>query len=746
MPADALTQAIAALDRAGVATVPARGAARVVAVIDGPSGPHFLALERSGRGIRISAERWRIMPRVPSWLDGLDSAHPPVRTTWDAATGELSSAVHDLPPDTAAGGGLLRALTALVETVEDGRRRGDPSDPGGCWRDSGRRDEAIATLAEWGRMLTAEPIPTRRPFHQGNRLLALQKNLIKMRRPHALLLGHPGTGKTSLVRELARTIARDPESLLPALRDRDVFELSVNKLRGGSAERGSYESRMAVLIDTLSANPEIILFIDEVHQLLSSAMHDRSVFSQGDQAFKQALGDGRFAVIGATTLAEYRHFIEPDGALVRRFGILRLDPPTPTDTLRILRQRRTEFEAHYGAITVTDPILRACVEQSEKYLPARHQPDKALDLLDEACAEAQAAGVAEVGPTHVDLALAEEAGRPGSLDDISTEAVRDHLAERIVGQGALITKVAERFVGRLADPWLERRGPRGCWVFCGPTGTGKTETAAQLAGLLGSGRVALIRIDCNTLGRSPDPGQAISRLIGVSRGFVGYSRGEGGLLSAIRHAPESIVLFDEIEKAHPVIADVLLQLMDEGQVTDVDGNVLDFRRAFVIFTTNAGGSQKELVQVGFTPSGDTRPRAASPAASRAALVEAGFSEPFLARIDEWFAFQPLNRDAGVELITRRLTELASAAALRGFRLCWEPSALDRLLDGWSARGGARFAMEALQGRVNDHLLLIERAGDLDGVRTIRLECDDGAVEIGGMSSRRDGDTLVLGLS
>lgn len=701
------------LSASGVATVPSRESADVlIAVVDGAAGPHVVRIEGDGSTLRLS---------LPARAEVSEVTMP-------APNGDADE--------------LHRALTTLVRAVEDDPRR-SPSLPfhEGDWRSGARRRAVLETLAPWGRLLSDNPPLRNRQVYMDERLHALQKNLLKMRRPHALLIGHPGTGKTALVKELARRIAHEPAGLLTALRDRDVFELSVTRFRGGSGTRGEYEERMSTLINTLSEHSEIILFVDEVHQFLSSAMHERSAFSQGDQAFKQAIGEGRFSIIGATTLAEFHHHIEPDGAIVRRFGLLRIEPPTPQEALAILRGRRSEFEDHYRPLTVPDEVLRQCVERSDDYLLGRHQPDKALDVLDEACAEAQAAGAAIVTEGHVRLAIEDEVGRSTTADMLTVDAVLTRLTDRIVGQDAVVGEVADRFVTGLSDPWLERRGPRGCWVFCGQTGTGKTELALELAELLGGGRDAVIRVDCNTLGGGHDPGPALSRLLGASRGYVGYSRGEGGLLSRIRHTPEVVVLFDEIEKTSPKVADTLLQLMDDGQLTDADHNILDFRRAFVIFTTNAGADDTG-VAIGFV--GAEAPRRSNSHPARRQLADLGFSSAFLGRIEAWLPFQPLTRTAGELLVQRRLTQVQQAASKRGYALHWDESIIGCVLDDWAPRAGARLAFDILQQRVTDQLLLAERNGDLAGIRAIRLTAELGSSgELGNVSSDVVDDTTLV---
>lgn len=324
------------------------------------------------------------------------------------------------------------------------------------------------------------------------------------------------------------------------------------------------------------------------------------------------------------------------------------------------------------------------------------------------------------------------------------DSVATRLAERIVGQDAVVREVSGHFVTGLSDPWLERRGPRGCWMFVGQTGTGKTELALALAGLLGGGRDAVIRIDCNTLGSGNDPGPALSRLLGASRGYVGYARGEGGLLSRIRHTPEALVLFDEIEKTSPKVGDTLLQLMDEGQISDADNNVLDFRRAFVIFTTNAGADDTRP-SIGFVDHGVPPHRnAAEPA--RRQLSAAGFSSAFLARIEAWLAFQPLTREAGELLVRRRLAEVERAASQRGYVVRWDESVVGCVLDEWAPRAGARLAFDILQQRVTQQLLLAERNGDLAGVATIELRAEPGpGHDLGNVTSEVIKDTLVVTL-
>lgn len=621
------------------------------------------------------------------------------------------------------------------------------------WRASSRRTEVLAALEPWGRVLTGARPPTGHGLRADGHLHSLQKNLLKMRRPNALIVGQPGTGKTALVHEFARLIVAGDERIAPALRDRDVFELSVSLFRGGSGVVGEYEKRVGKLIRLIEDNPQVILFVDEIHQMLQSGMHASSPFSLGDQAFKQAIGKSGFSIIGATTLAEYAHYIQPDGALARRFGLMRIEPPTPPEALEILRSRADEFRRHYAPVQIDDRILARAIELSEDLLIGRYQPDKALDVLDEACAECLMHDPPLPAVTEEVLysAIEDEIGHSVATSaTLTPDAVASRLRSVIKGQDAAIDHIAEGFVAGLSDEWLEHDGPRRVFFFCGPTGTGKTETATQLATILGGGREAIIRVDCNTLMGSAwsDPGPILSRLLGVERGYVGYSRGEGGLLTKIRDLPEAVVLFDEIEKASAHIGKVLLQILDEGRVLDADGNTLDFRRAFIVFTTNAGARYGASHHLGFgaDPGAPEQLPSVSVDAVKDELRELGYGEEFFGRHLDFVLFEGLTKDVVSAILGQQLLDLREAAERRGYALSWTDGIHERLLTGWTPRAGARIAFTILRGRVEEQMALAEVAGELAGVSRIELRLlpsDPDADEIGRARRVREGDVLVI---
>lgn len=636
-------------------------------------------------------------------------------------------------------------------------RQAPASDPDGGirWRDSEDRRGALEALRSFGRMLTEGEPPHGGGVEMENTLRSLVRTLVKHRRRNAILLGQPGTGKSAAIYELARRIVRADSSLPERIRELDLFELSPSFLRSGASMVGQYDERVKALLQILLARPNIVLFVDEIHSLFQSGVHERGPFSDANESFKGVLGRGEITCLGCTTPSEYRHFIEPDPALARRFSVIRIDPPSREATLRILAARKRSLEDYYKPLRIGDALLARAVALSDEYLPSRFQPDKSIQLLDEACAHCvtEDPPLAELSEgalwTAVEDMVGHGVARPEKL---TVEDVLAKLKSKIVGQDEVLEDLARAFVSGLGS-WTAQSGPRGVFLFCGPTGVGKTEAAMRLAEILGGGREAVIEVNCNTLqGSGQDAGPAINVLLGPPPGYVGYARGQGGVLSAIRDQPESVVLFDEIEKADPGVAKVLLQILDEGRVEDSEGNPLDFRRAFIVFTTNAG-SVYDAQTIGFErDAGPVDVPHANLDVLKAELRGLGFGEEFLGRIRHFFVFDGLDTEEIRILIEQQLEKLRGAAELRGHALDWEPETVDYLASAWQPRFGVRHLLTILRNRIVEHLSVAEAQGELRGVERIILDVLGGkeqralGLDTGVAQRRREEATLRIQLS
>lgn len=649
----------------------------------------------------------------------------------------------------------IDALLAALKTAPNAPP-GSAAAPASPWRESAGRQEAIRALDSFGRMLTIGEPPDRGRTEMEGPLQALTNTLSKMGRRNAIICGFAGTGKTALVYELARRMVRGDASLPPPLRDRDIFELSPAFLRSGASIAGQYEERLRALIAVLRAHPKIILFVDEIHSFFQSSMHGYGPFADANEVFKGVLARGEITCIGCSTPAEFRHFIQGDPALERRFEMIKLDPPSPDATKRILRARRPKLEEHYAPLRIPDSILDASVDWTEEYLPSRQQPDKAIQLLDQACAIAvnRRPPDAEVTEEVIRQALEQTTGtRLARAEELTEESIFRKLAEKIVGQDEVLREISRAVVSGLGG-WRDRSKPRGVFLFGGPTGVGKTEVAVLLAEILGGGRTCLIRVDGNTLqGSGYDGGPVINRLLGVPAGYVGYVRGQGGILGRIRDLPESVVLFDEFEKADPSVGRLLLRILDEGRCEDVEGNLLDFRRSFIIFTTNAGCVYQDH-SVGFLddPAGPARPRV-----DREALVEVledqvGLAQEFMGRITHVFLFSGLDAAACRRILETRLDQLCRTAETRGFRLTWEPDVIPYLAARWNPSYGVRHLATMLRNRITEQLNIAEAQGELAGVTDIHLERKpiEGAKEedipVGIATRARRGSSLIIYLA
>jgi ATP-dependent Clp protease ATP-binding subunit ClpC len=479
--------------------------------------------------------------------------------------------------------------------------------------------------------------------------------LARRNKNNPVLLGEPGVGKSAIVEGLAQRIARG--GVPSRLKDLRIRELGAADLVAGTQYRGDFEQRILKLVEETSEDPNVVLFIDEIHTILASGGQQGT----GDAAslLKPHLARGDVRCIGATTHDEYRKFIEKDRALARRFQPVLVPEPSIDDCRKILTSVRTRLESHHG-LKIGDDALEAAMSLSVRYLQERHLPDKAIDLLDQAAARKSLRQPddpnALVAAHDVLGLLRDQLGK--NLGELTLDeskkllGIEEFLKHRVIGQDHAAERVAERI--RLAKREFDFRPerPNGVFLFLGPTGVGKTEIARCLAEYLLASRDAMIRYDLSEFTEA----HSISKLIGSPPGYVGYDEEGHQLTSRIRTRPQTILLLDEIEKAHPAVLNLFLQVFEDGRLTDSHGRTVSFSEVTIILTSNIGADAfRRRDSIGFTPLRDLAPEEVREQAR--ALLENRLPLELINRVDEVVIFNSLTREAILE-IARNLVERA----------------------------------------------------------------------------------------
>jgi ATP-dependent Clp protease ATP-binding subunit ClpC len=602
-----------------------------------------------------------------------------------------------------------------------------------------------------------------------------------------VLIGEPGVGKTAIVEGLARRIHEG--QVPPFLRGKRIIALNLGGMVAGAMFRGQFEERVKGMIEEASANRDIVLFIDELHTVIGAGAAEGAVGAA--DMLKPALARGELRVIGATTLDEYRKHVEKDAALERRFQPVKVGEPSVEEAVEMLRAVRAHYETHHG-VRIPDSALEAAATLSDRFINDRFLPDKAIDLLDEAAAalrmeltesgeipetvadiemeladvqarkeaaalaedyesaarlrqqevqlnERLAAARAEAG-THelpevtperiaqvVELWTGVPVGQLVESDRTNLRDLESHLARRVVGQEAAVTAVSKairRSRAGLKDP----KRPIGTFLFLGPTGVGKTELARALAAELFGGQDAIIRLD---MSEYMEP-HTVARLFGSPPGYVGHDEG-GQLTEQVRRRPYSLVLFDEIEKAHPEVFNALLQIMDDGRLTDGQGRTVDFKNTVIIMTSNAGSSElRKVGKLGFVTTRSEDEEHDRMNDARRGHVLAGlrqaFRPEFINRIDQVIVFESLTRPQLRRIVDLLLEQVRSRLQAQQIALDIDDSVKDFLMEeGYSEEFGARPLRRAIQMHVDDVLADTLLAGSVPQGATVRLSLMEGAV-------------------
>ncbi|MEA2427210.1 MAG: ATP-dependent Clp protease ATP-binding subunit ClpC, partial [Thermoleophilaceae bacterium] len=592
-------------------------------------------------------------------------------------------------------------------------------------------------------------------------------------------IGEPGVGKTAVVEGLAQRITNSDVPEL--LKGKQIYTLDLAALVAGSKYRGEFEERLKKVMKEITQRGDIILFIDEIHNLVGAGAAEGAI--DAASILKPALARGELQTIGATTLDEYRKYLERDSALERRFQQIRVDQPSTEETVQILKGLRDRYEQHHR-VEITDEALHAAAELADRYISDRFLPDKAIDLIDEAASRMRIKSMTsppvyreleeEIDRTRRDKEGAIEAqefekaanlrdkerqltnkkrqleeqwraGESGERPAIAEEEIadivsmwtgipvfklteaetqklmrmEDELHKRVIGQQPAIeavSKAIRRSRAGLKDP----KRPTGSFIFLGPSGVGKTELARTLAEFLFGDEDAMVRIDMSEYMEK----HSVSRLVGSPPGYIGYDEG-GQLTEALRRKPYSVLLLDEIEKAHPDVFNILLQILEDGRLTDAQGRTVDFRHAIVIMTSNIGASEiAKNTQLGFAVNEDDTGISYDDMKNRImGELKKVFRPEFLNRIDEVIVFHKLQKEEITQIVELLLRRIRESMAERELSLNLSDDARDLLVEkGWDPAMGARPLRRAIQRYIEDPLAdEVLKATDMQPGATVEVD-------------------------
>ena len=520
----------------------------------------------------------------------------------------------------------------------------------------------------------------------------------RRRKNNPMLVGDPGVGKSAIVEGIAIKIAND--DIPPVLAGKRLISLDLGSIVAGTKYRGDFEKRLKSIIKEVADNPDVILFIDEFHTIVGAGGASGSL--DAANMLKPALARGDIQCIGATTLEEFRKIVEKDGALDRRFQKITVEHTDIPHTISILTRLKANYEKHHNVI-YTDEAIEACVRMSERYITDRCLPDKAIDAMDEAGSMVRLKHPKRTGRVSAEDVAAViskmtgiPSGRVAESEGGKLLKMKNKLKGRIIGQDDAIEKVV-RAIQRNRAGIKDPSKPIGSFLFFGPTGVGKTQLAKSLAEYLFDSEDNMIRIDMSEYMEKFN----VSRLIGAPPGYVGHEEG-GQLSERVRQKPYCVVLLDEIEKAHPDVFNILLQVMDEGRLTDSNGRTVSFRNTIVIMTSNVGSRELDDYGngVGFTTAGKDISSNRKGVLEKA--VRKAFPPEFINRVDEQVFFNSLTRNDIERIIDIELKGLKSRVAEAGFELTITPAAKKFVADaGFDPKYGARPLKRAVQKYIED---------------------------------------------